>query len=99
VIIKITDEMDEDLRQAAILTGGGKNLFRSHGYVVSGRSGFLIHHLTDDGLKMLEAILRATIMPIAIQVRDECSRKVRSIGYPHVADAVLFEPIEIQDRA
>jgi len=98
MVIVVTGEMDEDIKQAAILNGGGRQLFRSHGYVMSDRANFLIHNLTEDGLTMVDAVLRAIIMPIAIQVREECSKKARSIGYPHVADAILLDPIEIQKR-
>jgi len=95
MIIKVTAELDDDIKQAAILNGGGKKLFLSHGYVMNNRANFLIYSLTEDGLVMLNAIMRAISMPVAIQVREECSRKARSIGYPHVADAILMEPIEI----
>jgi len=80
------------------LLGGGKALFRSRGYVMSDRANFLIYDLTDEGCAMLEAILDAVIMPIALEVREQCSRKARSIGYPHVADAILLEPIEIRKQ-
>jgi len=99
MIIAVTEELDEEVKQAAIAIGAGRALFRLHGHVISGRANLLVHELTDEGLAMLEAILEAIVMPIALQVRDECSKKARSIGYPHVSDAILLEPIEIRKTA
>jgi len=96
MLIKVTTELEEDIKQAAILTGGGKQIFISQGHIISDRANFLFYSLTEDGLAMVNAITQAVAMQVAAQMREECARKARSIGFPHVADAILFEPIDIK---